>query len=99
MNDLRNLNNENTDSKIHRCLNFFCLPSPCLKQFLIMCCGPIVKHLLTDPVGTSLVVQWITFYTPNTGGPGSIPGQGTRFHMLQLKILNVATKTRHSQIQ
>ena len=64
-----------------------------------MYCGPVLKHLLTDPTGTSLVVQWIRLCTPNTGGPGSIPGQGTRFHVLQLKILNVATKTRHSQIK
>ena len=41
----------------------------------------------------SLVIQWIRLCTPSIGGPGSIPGQGTRFHMLQLKILNVATKT------
>ena len=31
--------------------------------------------------GTSLVVQWIGLYTPNAGGPGLIPGQGTRSHM------------------
>ena len=38
-------------------------------------------------------------------GPGSIPGQGTRFHMpqlsgyrQQLKILHASTKTRQSQI-
>ena len=38
-------------------------------------------------------------------GPGSIPGQGTRSHMLQLrvrtqqlKIPSAATRTRHSQI-
>ena len=31
--------------------------------------------------GTSLVVQWIILCTPNAGGPGSIPGQGTRSHM------------------
>ena len=51
-------------------------------------------------------------YAPNTGGPGSIPGQGTRFHMAQLrvhmlhlkilhaaiKILHAATKTRGRQI-
>ena len=29
---------------------------------------------------------------------GSIPGQGTRFHMPQIKILHVETKTRCSQI-
>ena len=26
------------------------------------------------------MVQWIRFRTPNAGGPGSIPGQGTRSH-------------------
>ena len=48
--------------------------------------------------------------TPNAGGPGLIPGQGTRFHMLQLSLHAVtkkkqkqknpydATKTQHSQI-
>ena len=36
--------------------------------------------------------------TPSShaGGPGSIPGQGARSHMLQLKILFVATKTGSS---
>ena len=28
--------------------------------------------------GTSLVIQWVRHRAPNTGGPGSIPGQGTR---------------------
>ena len=28
--------------------------------------------------GTSLVVQWLRLHTPNAGGLGSIPGQGTR---------------------
>ena len=32
------------------------------------------------------------------GGLGSIPGQGTRSHMLQLKILHAATKTQREQI-
>ena len=56
-------------------------------------------------MGTSLVVQWLRLCTPNAGGPGSVPGQGTRSHMPQLKILHAATKiphattkTRHSQI-
>ena len=31
--------------------------------------------------GTSLVAQWLRLCTPNAGGPGSIPGQGTRSHM------------------
>ena len=46
--------------------------------------------------------------TPKAGGPGSIPNQGNRFHMLQLrvhmpqgrwKILCVTTKTQQSQIK
>ena len=32
------------------------------------------------------MVQWLRLCTPNTGGPGSIPGQGTRCHMLQLRV-------------
>ena len=32
------------------------------------------------------------------GGLGSIPGQGTRSHMLQLKILHAATNTQREQI-
>ena len=35
---------------------------------------------------------------PNAGGPGSIPGQGTRSHMPQLKILLATTKTQLSQV-
>ena len=33
--------------------------------------------------GDSLVVQWLRLCPPNAGGPDSIPGQGTRSHMLQ----------------
>ena len=33
----------------------------------------------------SLVVQWIRPCALNVGGPGSIPGQGTRSHMPQLR--------------
>ena len=56
-------------------------------------------------MGASLVVQWLRLPAPNAGGPGSIPGQGTRSHMLQLKTPHTAakipcatTKTQHSQI-
>ena len=35
-------------------------------------------------VRTSLVVQWLRFHTPNTGGLGLIPGQGTKIlHVTQ----------------
>ena len=39
-----------------------------------------------------------TLHAPNAGGPDSIPGQGTRSHMLHLKIQHPATKSQHSQI-
>ena len=35
--------------------------------------------------GASLVIQWLRLPAPNAGDPGSIPCQGTRSHMLQLK--------------
>ncbi|TEA33121.1 hypothetical protein DBR06_SOUSAS24310008, partial [Sousa chinensis] len=40
----------------------------------------------------SLVVQWLRLCAPNAGGPGSIPGQGTRSRMLQLKAPHAAMK-------
>ena len=36
-------------------------------------------------VGTSLVVQWLRFCAPSAGVLGSVPGQGTRSHVLQLR--------------
>ena len=36
-------------------------------------------------MGSSLVVQWVRLRAPNAGGPGSIPGQGTRSRMPQLR--------------
>ena len=42
--------------------------------------------------GTFLVVHWLRLCASDGGGPGSIPGQGTRCHMLQLRILHAATK-------
>ena len=41
---------------------------------------------------TSLVVQWLRLCAPNAAGPGSIPGQGTKPHLPQLKILQAETK-------
>ena len=52
-----------------------------------------VKNLSS---GTSLVVQRLRLPSPNAGGLGSIPGQGTRPHMLQLKILHATGKTEDS---
>ena len=44
------------------------------------------------------MVQWLRLKAPKAGGRGPIPGQETRFHMLQLKIQNAVTKTWCSQI-
>ena len=64
--------------------------------------------------GTSLVIQQLRFWAPNTGGLGSIPGWGTRSHIKQLTVWMVqlkihvpqqrakspraSTRTWHSQI-
>ena len=43
------------------------------------------KPLQYSYLEKSLAVQWLKLHAPNAGGPGSIPGQGTRSHMLQLR--------------
>ena len=55
--------------------------------------------------GTSLVVQSLRQHDHNVGGPGLIPGQGTRSYMLQLrvrmpqlKVSCAATKTQCHQM-
>ena len=76
-----------------------------------------ISHIWTDEYkrrsqGTSLVIQWLRFHTSDAGDLGLIPGQGTRSHMLQLRVCmpplkiphaamkmeDPGTKTRHSQI-
>ena len=55
-----------------------------------------LKHVFP---GTSLVVQWLRLHAPNAGALGSIPSQGPRSHMPQLKIPSAAMKTWHSQVK
>ena len=38
------------------------------------------------------MVEWLRLCAPNAGVPDLIPGQGTRSHMLQLKIPHAETK-------
>ena len=59
--------------------------------------GISFSHQRNEVMGTSLVVHWLRLRAPNTGGPGLIPGQGTRSHMPQLKVLHATTKTEHRQ--
>ena len=35
---------------------------------------------------TSLVGQWLRLHAPRAGSLGLIPGQGTRSHMLQIRV-------------
>ena len=42
--------------------------------------------------GTCLVMQWPRLCTSNRGDRGSIPGWGTRLHLLPTKSLNATTK-------
>ena len=60
--------------------------------------GSTTPHHSLKPghAGTSLVVQWLRHRTPSAGGLGSIPGQGTRLHMPQLKSLHATTKALHA---
>ena len=44
--------------------------------------------------GTSLLVQSLRLRTPRAGGPGCIPGLGTKSHTPQLKILHAETKIK-----
>ena len=49
--------------------------------------GRLPKHSLQNcNAKTSRVVQWLSLWAPNAAGPGSIPGQGTRSHMPQLRV-------------
>ena len=45
------------------------------------------------PLGDFPGGQWLNLPAPNAGGWGSILGQGTKSHILKLKILHAATKT------
>ena len=58
------------------------------------------------------MVQWLRLRAPNAGDQGSIPAQGTRFHILQLRpdatkkkkkrkkiILFIASGSVHSALQ
>ena len=74
-------------------------------------CGNLLPHQIcfqsTDFPETFLMIQWLRLCASNAGGLGSIPGQGPRSHMLQLrahllqwrqKIPCAATKTWCSQV-
>ena len=49
--------------------------------------------------GTSLVVQWLRLHDPNAGTSGSIPGQGTRSRMAQLRVHMPQLKSSMPQLR
>ena len=48
-----------------------------------------LKNFLGFFMEASLAAQWLRLHAPNAGGPGSIPGQGTRSHMPHLHVAAV----------
>ena len=52
--------------------------------------GKTKKYANLNVGRTSLVVQRLGICAPNAGGPGSVPGQRTRFH------IHAATKSLHA---
>ena len=49
--------------------------------------------------GTFLVVQWVRVCAPNAGGPGSIPGLGTRSHLPQRRSCTPQLRVCMPQLQ
>ena len=45
------------------------------------------------------MVQWLRLHAPNAGGPGLIPGQGTRSHMPQLRVCIPQLRVHVSQLR
>ena len=45
----------------------------------------LVTEQQIEMLETSLMVQWLRLHTPNARGPGSIPGQGTRSYIQQVR--------------
>ena len=62
-------------------------------QFFIHCLNLYKSEVRDFPGGPVAKTQH-----SSAGGPGLIPGQGTRSHMPQPKILSATTKTWSSQI-
>lgn len=57
-----------------------------LRHFFVCFCFKYTYYKNKGSVGISLLIQWLGLHTPNARGPDSIPGQGARSHMSQLKI-------------
>ena len=45
------------------------------------------------------MAQWLRLWAPNAGGLGLISGQGTRSHMLQLRVYMPQPKILHAAMK
>ena len=54
----------------------------------------MIYHLRRAFLGTCLVGQWLRLHAPSVGAQGSIPGQGTKSCMLQLRPGTVKKKKK-----
>ena len=54
---------------------------------------------LKNMLGSSLVVQWLRLCTPSAGASCSIPSQGTRSHIPQLRVHKPELKDREYMIK
>ena len=81
------------------------MTSPTNKVICILAKPMTVSHdklgitVEKDGQGTSLVIQWLRLCTPNAGGPGSIPAQGTRSSMPQLRARMRQQRSRVLQVR
>ena len=57
-----------------------------IKSLLCLLGTVFIKKKKQKYGATPLVVQWLRLHAPNAESLGSIPGQGTRSHMLQLRV-------------
>ena len=64
-------------------------------------CFPFLEFCLFENVtrGTFLVVQWLILHAPNERGLGLIPGQGTRSHVLNLRVYMPQLKIPHATMK
>ena len=64
-------------------------------------CGQRTWTCVSSLMGweTSLLAQGLRLHTPNAGGLGLIPGEGTRSHMLQLKVCRLQLKIPHAAMK
>ena len=58
-----------------------------------------IKAFKNYDLGTALVAQWLRLNISNAGGPGLIPGQGTKtLHEVTKKISHVAMTIKDSHM-